>query len=222
MYFNVRKCKELVIFWYFKGLKLLISQKVRATREKRKDFKKIVVFRLSGLIFIKKTGGKHDLRIAPKMTLLTPTPNTKIIMHDTPLQQVHNIKFLGVMINDKLTWEDHKQLISSKICKTIGILYKCKHFMNKDECTKMYKTFIQPYFLYSIEVWGHTIQAENDILVKLQSKVLRILFNCKRSQDAWKHSNGNISSIKDLYKITIQKLCMKHLPSKNGQHGQQR
>ena len=82
--------------------------------------------------------------------------------------------------------------------------------MNKDECIKMYKTFIQPYFLYSIEVWGHTIQSDKDILIKLQSKILRILFNCRRSQDAWNHSNGTINTIQNLYKTTIQKLCMKH------------
>ena len=115
------------------------------------------------------------------------TTHTKIIMNEIPLEQVNLIKFLGVMINDKLTWDDHKRLIFSKICKTIGILYKCKKFMNQSECVNMYKTFVQPYFLYSIEVWGHTIQSENDILVKLQSKIIRILSDCKRTADAWKY-----------------------------------
>ena len=81
--------------------------------------------------------------------------------------------------------------------------------MNDNDCTAMYKTFIEPYFLYAIEAWGHSIQSENDVLVKLQSKVLRILFNCYRTSDAWKHSNG-IRDIRDLYCSVIQKLCMKH------------
>ena len=134
------------------------------------------------------------------------TTHTKIIMNETPLQQVNLIKFLGVMINDKLTWDDHKKLIYSKICKTIELLYKCKKFMSQSECINMYKTFVQPYFLYSIEVWGHTIHPENDILVKLQSKILRILFNCKRTTDAWQYCSGKIISIEKLYANSIKKL----------------
>ena len=70
----------------------------------------------------------------------------------------------------------------------------------------MYKTFIQPYFLYAMEVWGHTIKSDKDILVKLQSKVLRILFNCYRTADAWRYGNGHITDIRSLYKIVIKKL----------------
>ena len=131
-------------------------------------------------------------------------------MNDKPLKQVTSIKFLGVVINDKLTWENHKKLVHTKISKTIGLLYKCRKIMNDNDRIDMYKTFIEPYFLYAIEAWGHSIQSENDGLVKLQSKVLRILFNCYRTADAWKHSNGQISDIRDLYSTVMRKLCMKH------------
>ena len=142
--------------------------------------------------------------------LLQDTTNTDLIMDGIPLKQVTSIKFLGVLINDKLTWENHKQLVHSKISKTLGILYKCKNIMNDEENIKMYKAFIQPYFLYAMEVWGHTIKSDNDILVRLQSKVLRILFNCYRTADAWRHCNGRITDIRSLYNIVIKKLCMKN------------
>ena len=140
---------------------------------------------------------------------LHDTTHTDIVMNDLPLKQVKTIKFLGLMINDRLTWDDHRQLVYSKICKTLGLLYRCKTIMNENECINMYKTFIQPYFIYSIEVWGHSVQSD-DILMKLQSKILRIIFNCKRSEDAWRHCNGKINSVKDLYCTTIKKMCMKH------------
>ena len=74
----------------------------------------------------------------------------------------------------------------------------------------MYKTFFEPYFFYGIEVWGHSIQSENDMLVKLQSKIIRYIFSCARTQDAWKHCNGCINSIDTIYNNVIKKLCMKH------------
>ena len=99
---------------------------------------------------------------------MNDTTSTKIIMNDEPLKQVTSIRFLGVVINDKLTWENHKKLVHTKISKTIGLLYKCNKIMNDNDCIDMYKTFIEPYFLYAIEAWGHSIQSENDALVKLQ------------------------------------------------------
>ena len=145
-----------------------------------------------------------------KKKLLFDTTCTKLLMNDIPLKQVRSIKFLGVIINDKLTWEEHKSLVYSKICKSIGLVYKCKKYMNETESIKMYKTFIQPYFLYGIEIWGHTLQNEQDILIKLQYKILRIIFDSKRTGDAWYHNNGQIMSIQDLYSNSIKKLSMKH------------
>ena len=145
-----------------------------------------------------------------KNKFMNDTTSTKIVMEGVPLQQVTSIKFLGVNINDKLTWDDHKRLVHNKVSKTIGLFYKCRNVMNDNECIKMYKTFIEPYFLYAIEAWGHSIQSEKDILVRLQSKVLRILFNCHRTADAWNHANNQITNIEILYRKVIKKLCVKH------------
>ena len=82
--------------------------------------------------------------------------------------------------------------------------------MDNNECIKIYKTFIQPYFLYAIEAWGHSVQSENDILVKMQSKVLRVLFDSYRTTDAWNYTNGHIKDVKSLYNTVIKKLCMRH------------
>ena len=57
---------------------------------------------------------------------------------------------------------------------------------------------------------GHTVTSDQDCLNKIQSKIMRIIFNCKRSDDAWRHANGNISSVANLYNSVIKKLCMKH------------
>ena len=74
----------------------------------------------------------------------------------------------------------------------------------------MYKTFIEPYFLYAIEVWGHTVTSSNDILNKLFLKLLRIIFSCYRSDDALRHNNDRIKSIEFLYNKVIERICTKH------------
>ena len=75
----------------------------------------------------------------------------------------------------------------------------------------MYRTFVEPFFLYCLPVWGHAIKSENDDLIKLQNKTLRVLFQCYRSEDAWRYANNNLLKLKQLYKHETAKLCFKHL-----------
>ena len=57
----------------------------------------------------------------------TECPN----INNVNLERVKSIKFLGVIINDCLNWDDHKKYVKSKISRNLGILYKCRHIMNK-------------------------------------------------------------------------------------------
>ena len=45
---------------------------------------------------------------------------------------------------------------------------------------------------------------------KIAIQGLRIIFDCKRSGDAWIHNNYQIDNIQDLYYDVIKKLCTKH------------
>ena len=128
----------------------------------------------------------------------------EVTMNNEPLEQVKVIKFLGVFINNTLTWNDHKQHVHSKICKNVGLIHRCRNIMDSCDSINMYKTFIQPYFLYAIEIWGHTVKSDQDILNKIQSKILRIVFNCKRSQDAWRHSNEKKLCVSNLYSSVLK------------------
>ena len=153
---------------------------------------------------------KPNLKSNGNKKALKETTITPIEMNNIALEEVKSIKFLGVIINNNLTWEQHKKYIHNKVSKTTGLLRKCKDFMDEKGRIKMYKTFVQPYFNYAIEVWGHTVQAESDILNKLQSKALRTIFDCKRSGDAWRHNNKRIEPVTALYEKTIIRQCNKH------------
>ena len=55
------------------------------------------------------------------------------------------------------------------------------------------------------------MQSKTDMLTVLQNRIMRILFSCKRTNDAWNSvTNNNILTIKQLYNIEIAKLCYKH------------
>ena len=46
--------------------------------------------------------------------------------------RVKSTKFLGVIIDDKLKWTAHIQYIKNKLSKSIGIMYKCRNYFDKE------------------------------------------------------------------------------------------
>ena len=60
--------------------------------------------------------------------------NNRIInlkINDEKLKQETYSKYLGVLIDEKLNWKQHINQFNTKICKSIGILYKPRHLVPK-------------------------------------------------------------------------------------------
>ena len=45
-------------------------------------------------------------------------------LNDNIIERENSLKFLGVIIDEHLTWEKHIQLIENKVSKNVGVLYK--------------------------------------------------------------------------------------------------
>ena len=91
------------------------------------------------------------------------------------IQQDRKTKFLGVIVDEKLTWADHIQYIRTKIAKGLGIICKAKKLLNSQTLRMLYYCFVYPYLDYCIEVWGDSFKIYMQTLVSLQRKVLRII-----------------------------------------------
>ena len=62
-----------------------------------------------------------------------------------PEQPLAAIKFLGIIIDENLTWTNHISTIENKISKNIGILYKAKFLLNQTCLKHIYFAFIHSY-----------------------------------------------------------------------------
>ena len=86
-----------------------------------------------------------------------------------------NIKFLGVIIDNKLNWSDHILCIKNKISKSIGIINKTRTFLDKNTLRNLDFTFIYPYLIYCIEIWGNTNDTHLNPIIKIQKKGIRAI-----------------------------------------------
>ena len=85
-------------------------------------------------------------------------------------KKVKFVKYIGLMIHDKLVWDQHIDYISSKITCGIGILKHIRHFIPRDSLLLLYHTLTEPCFRYCSIVWGQCGETLKDGLQTLQNK----------------------------------------------------
>ena len=71
------------------------------------------------------------------------TNDVNVIMQQNNIERVNSTKFLGLIIDDKLKWHEHIQQVTHKIARSVGILYKIRHYLNKQTLLNMYYTFVK-------------------------------------------------------------------------------
>ena len=99
----------------------------------------------------------------------------KIFINGNVIEKVDTTKFLGVILDSKMTWNDHICHIKNKISKGIGILAKARRMFKKQTLITLYNSFINPYITYCIEVWGGASCTLISSLYKLQKRAVRII-----------------------------------------------
>ena len=104
----------------------------------------------------------------------------EIVMNQVKISPIEKSKFLGVIIDDKLTWTHHIDHVCKKVSKSIGILYKLKRYLNIKSLISMYYCFVYPYFQYCNEVWGNACATYLKRLEILQKRAIRIISNVDR------------------------------------------
>ena len=95
--------------------------------------------------------------------------------HNTVLEQKSECKFLGIIVDDEISWKPHINYISSKISKSIALLRILKYTFPKHILKTLYMTLIYPYFNYCNIIWGAADQTAIEPLTKLQKKAIRII-----------------------------------------------
>ena len=61
---------------------------------------------------------------------VTSTDFSYLLIENIHIKEEHLTTFLGVFIDENLSWKQHIDIISSKISKSIGILYKSRDVLS--------------------------------------------------------------------------------------------
>ena len=67
------------------------------------------------------------------------------IIDDNVFEPVESTKFLGVYIDQHLTWKTYKTVISKKIAKPFWLIYKASFYLHHNFLLLLYCALIYPY-----------------------------------------------------------------------------
>ena len=127
------------------------------------------------------------------------------------LNRVSSTKFLGVIIDENLTWKNHIDAISKTISRNTGMLTKLKHFLPENILHSLYCTLILPYINYGVLIWGNTYATYLDKVLKLQKWAIRTVSNSHyRSHTGPLFNKFNVLNVHDTFKLNLGTFMYKH------------
>ena len=105
------------------------------------------------------------------------TLDISVVLNNHDIVQAKEVVFLGVILDENLSWKPHILNVSRKISKSIGIIYKASFCLSAVSLRTLYFSLVYPYLVYCITVWGSTYQTNLKRIITLQKKVIKIISN---------------------------------------------
>jgi len=98
----------------------------------------------------------------------------KIIINNHNISPEDNLKCLGVLLDNKLSWKLHVQKVKTQLSRAYGVLAKLKHYTTLPVLKVVYNSLFYPYLNYSILNSGRAPNATIQPLITLQNKAIKI------------------------------------------------
>ena len=89
--------------------------------------------------------------------------------------RVYETKFLGVIIDDRISWKAQIQAVKAKLSKTVSIMYRARCFLNETGMKILYFSLFMPCIDYCSEIWGNTYRSNTLCISLLQKRVIRMI-----------------------------------------------
>ena len=101
--------------------------------------------------------------------------SSNLVMGDSIITTTNKIKYLGVIIDNKITWIPHITYVKNKFSKGIGIIYKARMYLKRNTLISLYHSYIYPYLIHCIEAWGNATNCHLEQLYLTRKKVARMI-----------------------------------------------
>ncbi len=122
------------------------------------------------------------------------------------IDKVNEYKYLGLIVDDKLTWKPHIKRLKSQLSKSLGILYKLRHLTNKQVLKMVFHSLFFSHLNYGLLCWARANKTYLNPLKILLNKALRCINFCNYT-DPVTHIlyKDKLLQVDELFKLELGK-----------------
>ena len=149
-----------------------------------------------------------------KATRENTARNFTLSIDGSDIKKVAQSKFLGVRVDNGLSWRTHIGIIIRKIRQTMGIIGRARSFMAIGELLKLYNTMVLPHLQYCIINWGNfkgdgNLKLRDEILATQKSLMRIITGSPPRSHADPLFSQLGVLKVDDLFTQSVRMFAFK-------------
>ena len=111
----------------------------------------------------------------------------KILIQGKEIDRVSKFCYLGVTLDENLSWKEHVGEVFNKVNKRLGLLGRIRSCLTIQSAKCIYNCPILPVLSYTDTAWGELSAECSNRLQRLQNRAASITIRCDRSSDAIKN-----------------------------------
>jgi len=132
-------------------------------------------------------------------------------MNGVRIQQTDSMKYLGVIIDNKLSWKPQISSLCGKLSQACGVVCKIRHFADMKILRLIYFSLFHSLLQYCIIDWGRAYKTVIRPVQVLQNRILKYMTFSRRTSSA----NSifkllKILKVSDLYELNLEKFMYKY------------
>ena len=136
------------------------------------------------------------------INVLTPKDRKKfkLTIRKYTIHEVDQFKYLGVILDNKLSWSQHINYLVTKLSQVAGILYKVRSLLPLKSRIMIYNSLASSYLNYGTVAWGSATPTAFYKLRAVQNRLIRYMtFSPPRTNVDHLYSSLNILTVQQLY-----------------------
>ena len=145
---------------------------------------------------------------------VSQTKDIAVSMGGTTLQRQNEVKFLGVIVDERLSWRSHIEKIKRSCLRAMSPLFKLRNTLPSNLKLMLYRALVEPHLNYCAVVWMECSKADRIKLEKIQNRAMRVILNERKDSSATRlRSQLGWSTLENRRKM-LRAVCTKRYLSK--------
>ena len=164
---------KLVLFANDSNILINFRDKTEVTKTLNEELEKINDwFKANGL---KLNASKTICIMFSKNDDFDETKDLSIRLDGTELKFTNATTFLGLIIDEHMSWDEQAKKVANKISKTHSMINRLKNKLPVTSLKTLYDSLLLPQLLYGIVVWGGSGSSQIKRIKQIQKKLIRTI-----------------------------------------------